>query len=953
MFRNEIINNATLVVCACLFTVTGTARADQVSLAAIDDAYVEDLYPTSNFGASSDLYVGDENYNTPPATCRSYLKFDLGQVPPGATINFAELYLRTWGIGPNPPIVVDAHLLMTDGWNEMTITWSNAPQAMHPYPTDSQTINNTATWFVWDVTPDVQLEHMGDGVISLVMKTDPEGVYHSWCGFSSADEPDPSFRPYLLVDYDDQPQPTFDTWQDLTGVWEGDAQWGDFDGDGDLDLVTCGESDGGRLTRTYENQGGTLVARQDLTGVQSTGSGCLAWGDLDLDGDLDLALAGTSDSGRVAKIYLNDGAGNLTEDVGQNLVGLGPAAIDLGDVDLDGDLDAIFVGSDGTNRRTILYLNDGGTLTDSGTSLTGLASGTADWVDLDGDSDLDLMISGGDGSQRRVIFYLNGPVGTLVDSGDHGLPGVSLSDAAWGDCDGDGDMDLLYTGDDGTGSHQCAVYTNDGAGILTHAGDLDTVYRSSCAWGDYDNDGDLDAATCGYDGSGLRTVIHENTGSGFTPTFWLNGSREGSVSWADVDQDGDLDFFMTGADWSTKYARLYSNDGQVPNTPPTAPTTLAGQHLTPFGGLHLSWSGATDAETPVAGLYYALRVGSSPGADDIVSGTYATPLMGNVEQTVDIFLDVPEATYYWSVRAIDSGFMASDWAPEQICEPVSVAFLEIDPCDDAFVESSNPAMTYGAAMPQFLYVGDRTMMPGNIDRTYLKFQLTGVPGPAVVLAELHINRFGGGGSPQHVEVCSQGIDNWDEMTITWANAPTMFSPATSVVRVDQAGWCIFDVTSNVMGEVDGTLTLVLRINTPPEGTPAFLSEFYSKDYSVSSLRPYLKVWYEETTAVEPGEPAAVGAVVRGDLLEPATPNPFNPSTTIHFTAPGDAPVRLSVYDMGGRLVSRLVDGAMHAGRHAVVWDGRDAVGRALGSGVYFYRLETAGNIETRKMTMVK
>lgn len=259
-------------------------------------------------------------------------------------------------------------------------------------------------------------------------------------------------------------------------------------------------------------------------------------------------------------------------------------------------------------------------------------------------------------------------------------------------------------------------------------------------------------------------------------------------------------------------------------------------------------------------------------------------------------------------------------------------------------------------MPQWLYVGDRTGIPGNIDRTYIKFNLNGIPPNAtVILAELHIHRFGGGGSPQFVEVCKQGIDNWDETTITWANAPTMFSPPTSVARVDQAGWCIYDVTPDVMSEaaVDGVLTEVLRINTPPEGTPLFLSEFYSKEYQTSGLRPYLKVWYLTSTAVDPDDPSMVRSMADSRLLGPATPNPFNPRTSIHYTMPAAGPVRLEVYDLGGRLVSRLVQGHQGAGHHIVEWDGRDDTGRGLSSGVFFYRLVTGDAVETRKMTMLK
>lgn len=71
----------------------------------------------------------------------------------------------------------------------------------------------------------------------------------------------------------------------------------------------------------------------------------------------------------------------------------------------------------------------------------------------------------------------------------------------------------------------------------------------------------------------------------------------------------------------------------------------------------------------------------------------------------------------------------------------------------------------------------------------------------------------------------------------------------------------------------------------------------------------------------------------------AQPNPFNPTTTISFVNPAEGHVRVAVYDVAGRLVRVLAEGPIGSGRASVVWDGRDARGRQLASGVYFARLE--------------
>jgi hypothetical protein len=88
-------------------------------------------------------------------------------------------------------------------------------------------------------------------------------------------------------------------------------------------------------------------------------------------------------------------------------------------------------------------------------------------------------------------------------------------------------------------------------------------------------------------------------------------------------------------------------------------------------------------------------------------------------------------------------------------------------------------------------------------------------------------------------------------------------------------------------------------------------------------------------------------------LRQNTPNPFNPATRIAFDLPAASAVRLVILDASGREVRRLLAEALDAGAHAVVWDGRDELGNAVGSGVYFYRLFADGLSATRKMMVVK
>ena len=78
------------------------------------------------------------------------------------------------------------------------------------------------------------------------------------------------------------------------------------------------------------------------------------------------------------------------------------------------------------------------------------------------------------------------------------------------------------------------------------------------------------------------------------------------------------------------------------------------------------------------------------------------------------------------------------------------------------------------------------------------------------------------------------------------------------------------------------------------------------------------------------------------------PNPFNPTTMIHFYIPHQGYVKLTVYNMLGQEVARLIDSSLTAGVHNVVFDGSD-----LASGIYFYRLHSGDFVKTRKMLMMK
>lgn len=106
-------------------------------------------------------------------------------------------------------------------------------------------------------------------------------------------------------------------------------------------------------------------------------------------------------------------------------------------------------------------------------------------------------------------------------------------------------------------------------------------------------------------------------------------------------------------------------------------------------------------------------------------------------------------------------------------------------------------------------------------------------------------------------------------------------------------------------------------------------------------------------------PVTIGAPVKASVL-PTTfslsanrPNPFNPSTQIAYDVPQQAQITLTVYNLLGQEVVTLVNEVKAAGRYTVTWNGRNARGFAVASGVYVYRMVAGEFSETKRMTLMK
>ena len=425
----------------------------------------------------------------------------------------------------------------------------------------------------------------------------------------------------------------------LEDLWQSAVAWGDYDNDGDLDVLATGVTrDGANRTSLYENIGGNerLAPRFTWPGVHM---GDLDWGDYDNDGDLDFVVCGAGQDDRPGcDLYENQtrsGGGFVV--VNGGLDGLAYSSVEWGDYDNDGDLDLLAAGvAEPQAFVTRIYRNDGnGLFTDVGASLKGLLFATAAWGDYDADGDLDVLINGA----RLTPFIIEGEI-------------------------------KIYRNDSG-------FFTDVSDGLIG-AFENDVTrgrYQGAAAWGDFNNDGRLDFFVTGAKDpqSPERGQVYSalpNDQFLKVQNDRFDGGLFGSAFWGDYDDDGDLDIFVLGEDAGDGLTiEALRNELPFSNTLPSAPDGL--QATTQGNTATLTWNPGSDFQTPTPGLTYNLRVGTTPGGLDIVSpmatatGYRLVPRRGNAEHNTRWTLkNLPPGTYYWSVQVLDSSFKGSPFAQE-------------------------------------------------------------------------------------------------------------------------------------------------------------------------------------------------------------------------------------------------------------------------------------------------
>lgn len=336
----------------------------------------------------------------------------------------------------------------------------------------------------------------------------------------------------------------------------------DFDLDGDSDIiVSTGNNSGsnGRLY-LYENVGKSRFVRHLVR--NTTKNVTFSLGDLDGDGDPDIAIADRNTSRYYAWIE-NDTAGLFPYNNLTTTTEYYPVGISIADMNGDGILDIL--GGESYDDQVFQYLNDGNNNYTRETLLTGVSPSQTDAFDLDGDDVLELIVNV---SNEYKIYK---KIGSSWGLSTTLSTGYSPNSSKMLDFDGDGDIDILYTsrGSGSTNGHMVTWFRNDGSLSFTKI-----IVKPTSPHGDgssldiaqINNDGSFDIAAIVRETTSSSTpknlaVYYQNDGDVVEDKIDALASSESAVATAsiDIDSDGENDLIVLA--YSTDKIYWYRNQG--------------------------------------------------------------------------------------------------------------------------------------------------------------------------------------------------------------------------------------------------------------------------------------------------------------------------------------------------------------------------------------------------------
>jgi serine protease len=501
------------------------------------------------------------------------------------------------------------------------------------------------------------------------------------------------------------------------------------------------------------------------------------------------------------------------------------------------------------------------------------------------------------------------------------IPGNIESSPLMVDFDSDGDVEILF------GSNDDMVYAiePDGGNSPGWPKDVDGDVISGPAVGDLEGDGDLEVVAVSKAG-----FIYAWNADGSPLTgFPVN---KGVVFYSGpllMDLDGDDDLEIVAGAFSGAYNIYVLNDdgSDLEGWP------VAGQNRWYGSPASADIDGDGLSEIVYAGFDSYLNVYDADGGqvegfpvslDDVV---WSSVSIGDVDD--DELPEIAVATASGSLYLVnDDGSVDGDF-------PVNVGT----------VVRSAPSMADldGDGSPEVLFgTNDGHLYVVDADGSYL-------PGFPVetggsISASAVVGDLTGDGLPDIVVAAGDGVlYGYDAAGADLRNFPI---PGSTTGQMS---------ATPALGDLDGDGDLEVTVGMSGAGTNLMVID-YKEQVSLANLQwlnfgRYMNRSHDFSVVITSVDDRV--SVPQEFTLDQNYPNPFNAQTTIRFTLPSSGDAELTVYDLLGRRINVLHSGYLSAGEHSLVWDGSNQSGAVVSSGIYFYRLESAGVSKTMRMLLLK
>ncbi len=505
----------------------------------------------------------------------------------------------------------------------------------------------------------------------------------------------------------------------IPAVYSGKTKFLDYNNDGFNDIcVTGADISYNPVLQVWVNNG-TGAFTQVTTNLPPVLVGEADWADYDKDGDLDVLITGTTTgSTNISQLWRNDGSNTFTN-LNLGLTAYANSGAKWIDFDNDGDLDFFYCGYTGSAYTGELRRNDGGnTFTVvSGTGINEPFNRAAiTIVDYNKDGFKDIAICGGGGSVANAILWKNNGNSTFTNDNSSTFGNGFNGNLDFADFNSDGFVDAAVSGAGGI-----KLFTQNSSGIFSLHSTLGTHAGSGgVRFFDYDNDGDADALTVGAESGKKTSNIYANNGSGtFTATnIRLNPVDNTSINVGFLNNDDKVDVFYAGLNQlSALQNGYYQNFNTTVNTAPSIPINLAAT-INNCTNVTLSWQASTDATTPQSQLQYRIKIGTTNGGTQI-----AETVVNNTNYTITGL--AANTTYYFAVLAIDNGNLASAYSTTAafsntaVTPGVAIAITTgTNPACSTHSITYTATPTHGGTSPAYQWTKNGVNISGATNATY-------------------------------------------------------------------------------------------------------------------------------------------------------------------------------------------------------------------------------------------